>query len=305
LAGVGPHGRTRTQRGLGEPQPVEVLPAHAFASPPPLDAPSPESPRIPAVTVRAPLPLVEGLDDIDILDLDAPVARAPSSIPPLHAPPAPAPRKAPPPPAPRAPRPATLPPITAPITPRVTELSEPISESSPYTESRPFDLRMPAQDLDDGLPPLPANFETAQAAKRSFGVRRAPVLDPPQVAPPLLVDVTPLALGVEVVGGYTDTLIARNSPVPCERSRAFVTARDDQTMVRVRVSQGQSSRFAENTLLGEVELSGLLAAPRGEVKIEVTFALDESGILSVSARDAKTGAATRAQLKLIGLAEAS
>ncbi len=300
LSGVGPHGRTRTQRGLGEPQGVDVLPAHAFAAPPPLDAPAPESPRIPAVTVRAALPIVEGLDDIDILDLDAPAPRAPSSIPPLQAP-VPAPRRAPPPPAPRPPIPA----MAAPVTPRVAELSDPTSEPSPFTESRPFDLRMPAEDLDDGLPPMPATFETAQPAKRSFGARRAPVLEAPQMAPPLLVDVTPLALGVEVVGGYCDTLIARNSPVPCERSRAFVTARDEQTVVRVRVSQGQSNRFAENTLLGEVELSGLLAAPRGEVKIEVTFALDESGILSVSARDAETGAATRAQLKLIGLAEAS
>lgn len=177
----------------------------------------------------------------------------------------------------------------------------------PVTSSAPLVFELPDTDEEieaapRGIRPSEMSFEAAPAQARAYAEPpRAPALDLPPLKTPLLVDVTPLALGVEVVGGYSDTLIARNSPVPCEHSRSFVTANDDQTLVRVRVCQGQSARFAENTVLGEVELSGLTKAPRGSVKIEVTFALDESGILSVSARDAKTGAATRAQLKLIGL----
>src|SRR5690606_3600614 len=72
---------------------------------------------------------------------------------------------------------------------------------------------------------------------------------------PLLIDVTPLSLGVEVIGGYADKLIERNSPIPCEMTRTFATTRDNQPMVRVRVSQGEEERFDRNTLLGEVELT--------------------------------------------------
>jgi molecular chaperone DnaK len=68
--------------------------------------------------------------------------------------------------------------------------------------------------------------------------------------PPLLIDVTPLTLAVETVNGFCDPIIERNTQVPCERTRVFVTATDNQTFVRVRVSQGESSRFSENTLLG-------------------------------------------------------
>jgi molecular chaperone DnaK len=116
-------------------------------------------------------------------------------------------------------------------------------------------------------------------------------------------DVTPLALGVETVGGFVDTMIERNSPVPCQRTHTFTTARDQQQIVRVRVSQGQGNRFTDTTLLGEVELRGLRAGPRGSVRVDVTFALDESGMLEVSARDQETGQAADARLKLIGLGE--
>ncbi|HSO40434.1 MAG TPA: Hsp70 family protein, partial [Labilithrix sp.] len=102
---------------------------------------------------------------------------------------------------------------------------------------------------------------------------------------PLLIDVTPLSLRVETVGGYSDVLIAANSPVPCEKARTFLTASDNQTVVFIRVAQGESSRFAENTRLGELELSGLKPATRGEVKILVTFELDADGILNVRAKD--------------------
>ena len=117
---------------------------------------------------------------------------------------------------------------------------------------------------------------------------------------PLLIDVTPLSLRVETVGGYSDVLIAANSPVPCEKARTFLTASDGQTHVFIRVAQGESTRFAENTYLGELELSGLKAAIRGEVKILVTFELDADGILNVRAMDRDTGRETMARMKLLG-----
>jgi len=117
---------------------------------------------------------------------------------------------------------------------------------------------------------------------------------------PLLIDVTPLSLRVETVGGYSDVLIASNSPVPCEKARTFLTASDNQTVVYIRVAQGESARFAENTYLGELELSGLKPATRGEVKILVTFELDADGILNVRAKDKETNRETTATMRLLG-----
>lgn len=117
---------------------------------------------------------------------------------------------------------------------------------------------------------------------------------------PLLIDVTPLSLGVETVGGYADVLIPANSPVPCEKTRTFLTASDHQTVVSIRVAQGESPRFAANTRLGDLELSGLRRARRGEVKIAVTFELDADGILNVRARDQDTGRETTATMRLLG-----
>lgn len=125
----------------------------------------------------------------------------------------------------------------------------------------------------------------------------------PHTSVPLLVDVTPLSLSVETVGGFCDAVVTRNTPVPCERTRVFATAADQQTSVHVRVSQGESSRFTDNTLLGEVELSGLRPAPRGAVKIEVAFVLDTDGILNVHAKDLQTGRAASARVRLVGLPE--
>ncbi len=117
---------------------------------------------------------------------------------------------------------------------------------------------------------------------------------------PLLIDVTPLSLRVETVGGYSDVLIAANSPVPCEKARTFLTASDNQTVVFIRVAQGESSKFAENTRLGELELSGLKSAARGTVKVLVTFELDADGILNVRAKDKDTDRETKATMKLTG-----
>jgi molecular chaperone DnaK len=139
----------------------------------------------------------------------------------------------------------------------------------------------------------------------SYGAFEAVPRAPSSRPAPLLIDVTPLTLAAETVNGFCDPVIERNTQVPCERTRVFVTAVDRQTLVRVRISQGESSRFAENTLLGEVELSGLNPAPRGETQIEVSFSLDTNGMLSVSAKDVATNRATSTQVRLIALPEAN
>src|SRR5690606_34236700 len=146
-------------------------------------------------------------------------------------------------------------------------------------------------------------------AAAGFGLGVAGAAHPPQLAtgraePPLLIDVTPLTLSVETVGGYCDTVISRNTPIPCEHSRQFATVTDNQESVRVRVSQGEAPVFAQNTLLGEVLLSGLRAAPRGGVTIEVAFALDPSGMLNVNATDVGTGRSVSTQIRLVGLGDA-
>jgi molecular chaperone DnaK len=119
---------------------------------------------------------------------------------------------------------------------------------------------------------------------------------------PVLVDVTPRALVVEVVGGYCDIVIPRNAKIPCERARQFTTGSDYQSVVRVRVAQGEHAQFIQNTYLGEVELSGIRPATRGEVTIGVTFELDADGSLRVRARDVGTGQEAIATLQLVGLA---
>jgi molecular chaperone DnaK len=116
----------------------------------------------------------------------------------------------------------------------------------------------------------------------------------------LLIDVTPLSLRVETVGGYCDTLIAANSQVPCDRTRVFSTAADGQTQVFIRVAQGERQMFKENTFLGELELSGLVPLPRGEAQIAVTFEIDADGILAVHAKDGRTGKETRAKMHVFG-----
>ncbi len=130
---------------------------------------------------------------------------------------------------------------------------------------------------------------------------RAPVFTA-SMPPPVLIDVTPRALVVETAGGYCDTIIPRNAQIPCERTRVFATAPDGQQVVRVRVAQGENPAFHGNTYLGEVELGGIRAAARGEVKVSVTFELDADGTLRVRASDTVTGRVASAQLKLEGIA---
>ena len=105
----------------------------------------------------------------------------------------------------------------------------------------------------------------------------------------LLLDVTPLSLGITVAGGYSAVLIPKNTTVPTSASHTFSTVRDYQTSVKIMVLQGEDQRAEENELLGEFLLSGLRSAMRGEVAIDVTFSLSADGIVSVQARDQETG----------------
>ncbi len=105
----------------------------------------------------------------------------------------------------------------------------------------------------------------------------------------VLVDVTPLSLGVETLGGVVSALISRNAPIPVKHTETFTTAADMQTSVTVHVVQGERPMAADNTSLGQFNLDGLVPAPRGIPKIDVTFDIDASGILNVTAKDVATG----------------
>ena len=105
----------------------------------------------------------------------------------------------------------------------------------------------------------------------------------------VLLDVTPLTLGLETLGGVLTTLIPRNTTIPTKKNEAFTTAADSQTTVDIHVLQGERSMAADNKSIGRFMLDGLLPAPRGMPQIEVAFDIDANGILSVSARDKGTG----------------
>ena len=105
----------------------------------------------------------------------------------------------------------------------------------------------------------------------------------------VLLDVTPLSLGIETMGGVFTRLIERNTTIPCNKSQIFSTAADGQTAVTIQVYQGERSMAAQNRLLGQFNLEGIPAAPRGVPQIEVTFDIDHNGIVHVSAKDKGTG----------------
>ncbi|KHJ73418.1 molecular chaperone DnaK [Rhodococcus rhodochrous J3] len=110
-----------------------------------------------------------------------------------------------------------------------------------------------------------------------------------EVSDVLLLDVTPLSLGVETQGGVMTKIIERNTTIPARRSEVFSTAEDNQSAVDVVVLQGERERAADNRVLGRFRLEDIRPAPRGEAQVEVTFDIDANGILNVTARDKDTG----------------
>ncbi len=154
--------------------------------------------------------------------------------------------------------------------------SEPIATHRPHTN-----------------PPLPAG-PAAPMAPSIFPVA-------PEGDGPLLIDVTPLTLGVEVLGGQVDPIIARNTSVPCTRTRRFATSTENQRELLLRVCQGEDPRAANNTSLGELIVTELPPARRGDLWIEVSFQLDADGILNVSAKDETSGREVKAQMRVGGV----
>ena len=116
----------------------------------------------------------------------------------------------------------------------------------------------------------------------------------------LLLDVTPLSLGIETLGGVFTRLIDRNTTIPTKKSQVFSTADDGQTAVTIKVFQGEREMAADNKILGQFDLVGIPPAPRGMPQIEVTFDIDANGIVQVSAKDKGTGKEQQIRIQASG-----
>lgn len=284
--------RTTTERQPGRP-PITVPPRQTPTAPT-LAAPPP-----PRTTTTRPA-----------ISPPADLAPRPSSMSPtlIVEPPKPPPRAFPAPP----PEPATRPAMSV-VAAHAAHATTMMLDSNPPSYE-PSSAASTARGM--GPAATAHGFATAQptvadTAPITGPGSTAPGFVPPQTYPvqqqplaptrnPVVLDVTPRALGIGTVAGYCEELIRRNARVPTEIRKLFTTSRDAQDTVRIIVCQGESRRLDNNVVIGDLTLAGLPARPRGETSIEVTFQLDASGILQVKARDAHTGKEQRASLDLVG-----
>jgi hypothetical protein len=187
-------------------------------------------------------------------------------------------------------------------------VSDPVMEQSDQFGALPDILPIPGTENDEiiGIPSADQELSGEMEVPLDFGeIAEDEGYVLPDVAgggapSALLLDVTPRGLGVATAGGFCDTLIERNAAIPVEQSRLFTTSTDNQTEVLVNVFQGESRKVADNTHLGQVVLSEIRPAPRGAIKIRVTFEIDTDGILGVSARNEETKVAQSTRIVLTG-----
>ena len=179
--------------------------------------------------------------------------------------------------------------------PRRREAGE-ARQSAPSAETQGHWSEAQEEELSVLTPSLPSQQESGAPAVNSQ-------MPAPRSRAPLLLDVTPHTLNVETVDGFCEPVIERNAPIPTDQTRIFTTSQDQQGMVSVRVSQGESRRTEDNHVLGQIDLVGIRRAPRGEVQIAVTFVIDADGTLSARALDQATGRSQELRVRLTGAIE--
>lgn len=154
-----------------------------------------------------------------------------------------------------------------------------------------------------GGKPLHASLSPDEAVAAGAAIAANNITNGTSSGSILLLDVVPLGLGVQVEGGYVENIVARNTTIPCKKTKQFTTATDGQLVVNVNVMEGMRPLASECNLLGLLQLKGIVPAPRGTPKIEVTFSVDVSGVLSVSARDVNTKNTATAIIQRSGMSK--
>jgi len=254
-------------------------------------------------------PVAPSASAIDEMDVDSIIAS--SEVPDIKVVPPPGQEKMAPPPGQEkvvpSPGQEKVTPFRLQVFPPMKTPGEPPKAVTPESLKEPYVSRDILKAMDDMH--LKEMEEEGQIA--SVGPAPSPSVPPsrPSVGPtpkpggaraPLLLDVTPSTLGVATVGGFVEVIIKKNSPVPVEKGHIFTTSADSQEKVVVRILEGDSQRADENNELGVIELLDIRPAPRGTIKIEVTFDISVDGILEISAKNLETRKEQRSKLTLFG-----